>query len=110
MRNSLMIAGALLFLATAMFGQAESTAIKARENSDMDRMRGNSVMINEQKLTAGRSLDLGHVRDQAIEMNQLLTSINADVVNLLKGIRAADLQKKLKRLEKLAKELRQAVE
>jgi hypothetical protein len=110
MLNRLMMVGALLLLVTAMSGQAVDSAIKARMTADLDRTRGNNVTVSDQTTKPGRSLDLAHVRDQTVEMNQLVVSINADVVGLQKGVLAADLHKKLKRLEKLAKDLRQSVE
>ncbi len=110
MRKLLLVTGALLVLATAMYGQAEQSAIQARLDSDMERMRGQRIKVVEQKLGTGRNLDFEHVRQQAIEINQLIVSINADVVNMQKGVMSAELNKKLKRLEKLAKVLRQSIE
>jgi len=109
MRNHLSLVAALL-LVTSMSGQAPESAIKARMSSDLDRTRLSNVAVNDQQLKPGRSLDLAHVRDQTIEMNKLIQSINADVVNLQQGVLSVDLQKKLKRLEKLAKDVRQSVE
>jgi hypothetical protein len=110
MRNQLMIAGALLLVASAAFGQ-EQSAINERMRSDQERMRGANVNVDEQQsLKLGREVQFAQVRQDTLEMNQLLQSINADVVNLQKGVVSADLQKKLKRLEKLAKGVRQAVE
>jgi hypothetical protein len=110
MRNLLVTTGALLLLVTAMSGQAAESAIRARLKSDLDRTRGNTIQTNDQTLKAGRNPDMVHVFKQTEEMNRLVESINTDVVNLQKGVISADLHTKLKRLEKLAKELRQAVE
>jgi hypothetical protein len=43
-------------------------------------------------------------------MNHLLQEVNGDVVRASKGVLNKDLNAKLKRLEKLAKEVRQAFE
>jgi hypothetical protein len=57
-----------------------------------------------------RSYDFDEMRRKTIEMNELLQSVNGDVVKVSKGIISADLSKKLKRIEKLARELRRDVE
>ena len=50
------------------------------------------------------------LQKNSVEMNELIKAVNLDLQNLQKGIRSADLPKKLKQLEKLAKEIRQNVE
>jgi predicted Rossmann fold nucleotide-binding protein DprA/Smf involved in DNA uptake len=110
MRTLLITAGALLFVAATGFGQ-EQSAINERMRSNQERMRGSNVPVEEQQnLTLGRQVQFTQVRQDTLEMNQLIQSINVDVANLQKGVVAADLNKKLKRLEKLAKGMRQAVE
>jgi hypothetical protein len=100
----------LLVFSSMAFAQREQDAIRARERTDNERMRGQRVQINDQTLKAGRDVDLAKVQKKNDEMNELVKSVNLDLQNLQKGVRAADLPKKLKQLEKLAKELRQTVE
>lgn len=100
----------LLMLSTVAFAQREQDAIRARERSDNERMRGQKVQVSDETLKAGRDVDLVKVQKKNAEMNELVKSVNLDLQNLQKGVRAADLPKKLKQLEKLAKELRQSIE
>jgi hypothetical protein len=50
------------------------------------------------------------LQKNSAEMNELIKAVNIDLQNLQKGVRSVDLPKKLKQLEKLAKEIRQNVE
>lgn len=110
MRAPILAIGMLLMLSSMAFAQREQDAVRARERTDNERMRGQKVQINDQTLKAGRDVDLAKVQKKNDEMNELVKSVNLDLQNLQKGVRAADLPKKLKQLEKLAKELRQTVE
>lgn len=110
MRAPMPAVAILLILSSLAYAQREQDAIRARERSDNERMRGQKVQISDQTLKAGRDVDLAKVQKKNEEMNELVRSVNLDLQNLQKGVRAADLPKKLKQVEKLAKELRQSVE
>lgn len=73
-------------------------------------MRGEKILIVDETMRPGRDVDMVKLRKKSVEMNELMKSVNIDLQNLQSGIRAADLPKKLKQLEKLAKEIRQNVE
>jgi hypothetical protein len=109
MRAPLLLVGLLLMSSFIASAQSQA-AINARERSDSERMRGERIPTENQTLKPGRDLDLNKVQKKNIEMNELMKSVNVDLQNLQRGVRAAELPKKLKQLEKLAKELRQAIE
>jgi hypothetical protein len=109
MRISMLLVTLSLSLTGAALGQ-ESSAINARIRSDMDRMRGERVSVTDETMKPGRDLDLVKIQKKDAELTELLNSVNIDLRNLQQGVRSADLPKKLKQLEKLAKELRQSVE
>ncbi len=110
MRAPVVVAWILILFSSIAFAQREQDAIRARERSDNERMRGQKVQVSDETLKAGRDVDLAKVQKKNEEMNELVKSVNVDLQNLQKGVRAADLPKKLKQLEKLAKELRQSIE
>jgi hypothetical protein len=110
MRAPLLLVG-LLLVSSAIASAQSQAAISAHERSDAERMRGVRVPMSDETLKpGGRDLDLGKVQKKNMEINELVRSVNLDLQNLQKGVRAADLPKKLKQLEKLAKELRQSLE
>jgi hypothetical protein len=110
MRAPLLFVG-LLLVSSAIASAQSQAAISAHERSDAERMRGVRVPMSDETLKpGGRDLDLGKVQKKNMEINELVRSVNLDLQNLQKGVRAADLPKKLKQLEKLAKELRQSLE
>lgn len=111
MRVPIVAVGLLLLSSSIALAQhGEQDAIRARERSDSERMRGQKVQVNDQTLKPGRDVDLLKVQKKNQELNELVKSVNLDLQNLQRGVRAADLPKKLKQLEKLAKELRQSLE
>jgi hypothetical protein len=110
MRAPLLAVGLFLLLSTVAFAQGEASAIRARENSAAERMRGEKVVVVDQTTKPGRDVDMAALQKKSMEMNELMKSVNVDLQNLQNGVRAADLPKKLKQLEKLAKEIRQNVE
>ena len=110
MRAPLLAVGLFLLLATCAFAQGEASAIHAREASAADRMRGEKVLIVDQTMKPGRDVNLAVLQKKTVEMNELMKTVNMELQNLQNGVRAADLPKKLKQLEKLAKEIRQNVE
>ena len=110
MRAPLLAVGLFLVFSTCAFAQGEASAIHARENSAAERMRGERVLIVDQTTKPGRDVDMVKLQKNSAEMNELIKAVNIDLQNLQKGVRSVDLPKKLKQLEKLAKEIRQNVE
>jgi tryptophan 2,3-dioxygenase len=110
MRAPFLAVGLFFMLSTCAFAQGEQSAIRAREASAADRMRGEKVLIVDQTMKPGRDVNLAVLQKKTVEMNELMKAVNAELQNLQNGVRAADLPKKLKQLEKLAKEIRQNVE
>ncbi len=110
MRAPLLAVGLFLLFSTYAFAQGEAGAIAAREASTAERMRGEKILIVDQTMRPGRDVDMVKLQKNTAEMNELIKSVNTDLQNLQRGVRAADLPKKLKQLEKLAKEIRQNVE
>jgi hypothetical protein len=84
---------------------------RAREDAMNQRLRGKEVIASEDSLKpGGKNFDFVTIQKKTIEMNHLLQEVNGDVVQASKGVLNKDLSAKLKRLEKLAKEVRQAFE
>jgi Mg2+ and Co2+ transporter CorA len=110
MRSQILLLLFLSLTATIALGQAEGSAIRSMEHSANERLRGNKVEVSDQTNRTGGDVDLAALKKKNSAMNELIKSINADLANLQNGVRAADLPKKLKQLEKLAKELRQSIE
>jgi hypothetical protein len=75
------------------------------------RLQGKDVVASDESTKPGRrTYDFVTIQKKTIEMNHLLQEVNGDVVQASKGVLNKDLNAKLKRLEKLAKEVRQAFE
>ena len=55
-------------------------------------------------------VNLAQVQQKTGELNRLVKELNADMANLNKGMISADVNQRLKRIEKLAKELRQSLQ
>ncbi|MGZ4790139.1 MAG: hypothetical protein ACXVZX_16595 [Terriglobales bacterium] len=85
----------------------------ARMNDYSDHIRGKMVPMQEAQGIATPRGKMVNVREIALktkEMNELIHQVSLDVINLDKGILSADLSPKLKKIEKLSKELRQSIE
>lgn len=111
------ILGCLLFLTILLvpysFGQAPSpadAAERARVEDMYQRMRGKEVTVSVESLRPGKTYDFAAIKQKTIELNQLIQAVNGDVVQANKGVLNTDMNKRLKRIEKLAKEIRQAFE
>lgn len=113
MRHSLLFA-VLLAIAPLAFAQSaapDKSAERAQIEQMNQRLRGSSINVTDEQTTPGkRRVDITEVQRRTDELNGLVKSVNFDLVNLRKGILAADLTEKLKRIEKLAKQLRQTLE
>jgi hypothetical protein len=84
---------------------------RIREDAMNERLRGKDVVAWDQSTKpGGKTYDFATIQKKTIEMNHLLQEVNGDVVQASKGVLNKDLNAKLKRLEKLAKEVRQAFE
>lgn len=95
----------------AATGNPSGEIEKAREDSMNERLRGKDVWASDHSLKpGGKTYDFVTIQKKTIEMNHLLQEVNGDVVQASKGVLNKDLNAKLKRLEKLAKEVRQAFE
>jgi len=111
------ILGCLLLLTILLMpcalAQAPSpadAAERARVEDMNQRLRGKEVMASEESLRPGRTYDFATIKQKTIELNQLIQAVNGDVVQANKGVLNTDMNKRLKRIEKLAKEIRQAFE
>jgi hypothetical protein len=95
----------------AATGNPSGEIERAREAAMNERLRGKDVWASDQSLKpGGKTYDFVTIQKKTIEMNHLLQEVNGDVVQASKGVLNKDLNTKLKRLEKLAKEVRQAFE
>ena len=74
------------------------------------RLKGKTVVYSEESVKPGKTYDFVTIQKKTVEMNHLLQEVDGDVVAASKGVLNKDLSSKLKRLEKLAKEVRQAFE
>ena len=113
MKQSLFLV-ALVFLLPCCYAQS-AAADKAIETVKMEelnqRLRGAQINVTDQQTKPGtRRVNLVEIQKRTIELNGLVKSVNSDMANLPKGILAADLTEKLKRIEKLAKDLRHTLE
>jgi hypothetical protein len=105
----------VVFVAGSLYGQSvsiDAEVEKARVQQMNERLRGKSVVASEQTgvQVGNKTFNFEEIRKKTIEMNELLQSVNGDVVQVSKGVVSADLGKKLKRIEKLAREIRRDFE
>ena len=113
MRLSLLFGVFLFLLPCCCYSQTNPA--KAAEDMRMEtmkqRVQGARIDVTDEQPTPGkRRVDLTEVQKRTEELNGLVKSVNFDLANLRKGILAADLTEKLKKIEKLAKQLRQTLE
>jgi hypothetical protein len=109
--------GCLLLLILSLMpyaiGQAPNPAAsveRARMEQMDERLKGKDVIASEESLRPGKTYDFVTIKQKTIELNHLIQDVDGDVVNASKGVLSADMSKRLKRIEKLAKEIRQAFE
>jgi hypothetical protein len=89
----------------------DAAANQMKVDSINDRMRGKAIpMVDDTTKPGTRAIDLKDVVKKTNELNMLLHSVNGDVTGLQKGVYAADLTEKLKKIEKLARDLRRSFE
>jgi len=112
MRN-LVVTFAILAVSTSLAQGPDPGAAAERMKLETinQRVKMQPVPVKDQSQspTAPRKVDLGKVQQKTDELNQLVKSLNGDVVNLRQGVLAADMDQRLKRIEKLAKEIRQSI-
>jgi hypothetical protein len=58
----------------------------------------------------GRNIDVAQLKAQADEMAKLAAGVPPDIALLKKGLLSKDLERNLKRIEKLSKQLRRELE
>ena len=102
----------MMFLALASVAPAQDAAANQMKiDSINDRMRGKIIPMQDNTAKpGGRNVNVADVIKKTNELNALVNSVNGDVITLNKGLLAADLTQKLKRIEKLAKDLRHSLE
>ncbi len=86
---------------------------QARMSDYNEHMRGKMIPMKETngvEAPQGKMLNIREIALKTKEMNELMHLVSLDVVNLNKGILSADLSEKLKKIEKLSRELRKSVE
>lgn len=113
MRTQLLLLGTLLLFTPFLSAQdPERAAAAMREDAINQRMRMKPVIVTDgdRQASTPRAVNVDQAQQKTDELNTLIKSVNVDVGNLRKGILSSDLNSKLKRIEKLAKELRRALE
>jgi len=96
-----------LFASTACFAQGRRTippGVRQADKAEQDFERN-----TEPPLEKRPSTDFAKVRQDAAELATLSDSIPRDIDQVSKGLLSKDLDQKLKRIEKLAKQLRSQV-
>ena len=76
------------------------------------RLHGKTMPVEEgdSAKLGQRTVDLTDFRNKTAELNSLVQSVNRDLKSLQSGLLPADLTQRLKRIEKLAKDLRHTLE
>jgi allophanate hydrolase subunit 1 len=110
--RTLLFTVSLLALLTPVARAQESAGQQMKMDSINQRIRMQKVPEKDEDLPANAPLkvNLDEVQKKTNELNELVKSLNGDVANLKKGVIAADVNQRLKRIEKLAKELRQSLQ
>ena len=114
MKHTLVLA-AVLFLSLPVWAQGADPARagnQARMDSLNHRLQGKTFPVEEgdSAKVVSRTINLVDFQNKTIELNGLVRSVNADMKTLQQGMLPADLTQRLKRIEKLAKELRHTLE
>ena len=113
MRSLLVVIAALLVSTSFAQGPdpgAAAEKMRIDEINNRIKMQPVPVVDANQKPTSPRNVNLVKVQQKTDELNQLVKSLNTDMANLRKGMLAADMDQRLKRIEKLAKEIRQSLQ
>ena len=105
----------LVLIVPAAFGQMTGgnpagDVERARVDDMNQRLKGKQVAYSEESLRPGKTYDFVEIQKKTIELNHLIQDVNGDVGKASKGVMSTDMNKRLKRIEKLAKEIRQAFE
>jgi hypothetical protein len=108
MRTIAIVTLLLVSGSTALAQDAAANQMKV--DSINDRMRGKSLpIVDGTAKPGGRIVNIADVVKKTNELNMVLHSVNGDVSGLQKGVLAADLTEKLKKIEKLAKDIRHSL-
>jgi molecular chaperone GrpE (heat shock protein) len=109
MRNPLLLFGALsVFLSLSAAQNPSAVASGMREDAIYQRTRG-KVTVTEESHTVSAP-DIDKMQQKSEELNRLAKELDADFSNLRKGVVSTEMSHRLKRIEKLAKEIRQGLE
>lgn len=111
MRPVIALFGPLLLISAFTSAQNPTAAAASmRADAIRERTRGKVNLTTDDPQQKTPAPDLAKVQQQSDELNQLVKSLDADILSLRKGLMAADMNQKLKRIEKLAKEIRHNIE
>jgi hypothetical protein len=111
MRPVIALFGSLLLFSAFTSAQSPNAAAATmRADAIRERTRGKVTLTTDDPHQNIPAPDLAKVQQQSDELNQLVKSLDDDIVSMRKGLMAADMSQKLKRIEKLAKEIRHNIE
>jgi len=111
--NRLLTLATLLFLLSPVVAQDIGSGVQAaREEEQRQRMRGRSVVVEDvdSAKISPRTVNLSDIQSKTKELSGLVQSLNGDMKTLQKGMLPADMTQRLKRIEKLAKDLRHTLQ
>jgi|SRR4051794_15024149 hypothetical protein len=114
-RLALVVASSFFLIIPCVARQSATSPDQGAANISTEllnrRLQGRQVKIDaSQPKPGGRMVDVLEIQKQTDELNALIKSVNVDLANVRKGVLAADLTQKLKRIEKLSKDLRHTFE
>jgi HAMP domain-containing protein len=95
--------------AVQLFAEAQATRPVPPGVRHADQIEAQSEKSIPPTLTPRRNIDLGKLKQDADELAGLAQSVPQDIDQTAKGVLPKDLNAKLKRIEKLAKQLRSQV-
>lgn len=113
MNRLLPLATLLLLLAPAVAQVdpgRDGELIKAQQQQERNRGKTEGVEDIDNRKTTSRRVNLADIQSKTRELNGLVQSLNADMKTLQQGMVPADMTQRLKRIEKLAKNLRNTLE
>jgi TolA-binding protein len=110
--RSLLIVVSLFALLTPLAFSQEAAGQQMKMDTINQRIRGKQVPEKDEDLkpNSPRNVNLVEMQQRTDELNALVKSLNGDMASLREGKIAADVSQRLKRIEKLAKEIRQSLQ
>jgi hypothetical protein len=79
-----------------------------RDDAIRERTRGKVTLTEDTRSIAAP--DLNKMQEKSDELNRLAKELDTDLANVRKGVVPAEMSHRLKRIEKLAKEIRQGIQ